>query len=122
MAKQTITYDPQVLDLILYAGDGTKFRLVVTDSVGSPVNLTGAMLAQIRVARDSQDPPSAVFSIDLSQAVEGIATLTLTGDQTQQLADSEKYVGVWDLEWEPEDEEPVTLCQGKVECNPDVSH
>lgn len=118
MAKQTITYDPQILDLILYAGDGANFRLVVTDAEGAPVNLTGTMLAQVRLTRDSADPPSAVFNVDLTEAVDGIATLTLTGDQTQDLG---KYTGVWDLEWTATDQEPVTLCQGKVECLPDVS-
>ena len=123
MAKaKTITYDPQVLDLVLYAGDGTNFRLVVTDSANAPVPLTGAMIAQIRVDRSSPDPPLTSFNIDLDQAAEGIATLTLTGEQTQDLADGQKFAGVWDLEWTPLDEEPVTLCQGKVECNPDVSH
>lgn len=119
MAKQSITYDPQVLDLGLYAGDGTSFRLVVTDAAGAPVNLTGSMIAQIRTARDSQDPPVTSFNIDLSQSVEGIAGLKLTGDQTQMLG---KFSGVWDLQWTPIDTEPVTLCQGKVECILDVSH
>ncbi len=119
MAKQTITYDPQVLDLVLYAGDGTNFRLVVTDSAGAPVELTGTMLAQIRSTRDEIDPPDQVFNIDLTGASEGIAVLSLTGDQTQELG---KYSGVWDLQWTATDAEPMTICQGKVECNLDVSH
>jgi len=121
MAKQTITYEPQVLDLVLYAGDGVNFRLVVTDPVGAPLDLTGTMLAQIRSKRDEVDPPDAVFNIDLTQHAEGIATLTLTGDQTQSLAPTAKYSGEWDLQWTATDAEPVTLCQGKVECNVDVS-
>lgn len=119
MAKQAITYDPQVLDLMFYAGDGVNFRLVVTDSTSVPVNLTGTMIAQVRSTRDEPDPPDTAFNIDLSGAVDGIAVLTLTGEQTQALG---KYSGVWDLEWKPENEEPVTLCQGKIECAPDVSH
>ena len=122
MANQAIKYDPQVLDLTLYSGDGTEFRLVVTDSVGAPVPLTGSMLAQIRKARDSPDPPEMVFTIDLTNASEGIAIIKLTGSQTQQLAPAQKFNGVWDLQWTATGAEPVTLCQGKVECNPDVSH
>lgn len=123
MAKQTITYVPQVLDLVLYAGDGAKFRLVVTDTAGAPVNLTGTMIAQVRVAREDVDPPKAEFTIDLSEATDGVATLELTGLQTHSLiTDAEKFIGVWDLEWTATDDEPMTLCQGKVECDPDVSH
>lgn len=122
MAKQAITYEPQVLDLVLYAGDGTSFRLVVKDALGVPLPLTGTMRAQIRKTRDAPDPPKADFNIDLSQSASGIATLSLTGDQTQALAPSDPFSGVWDLEWTATDAEPVTLCQGTVGCNPDVSH
>jgi hypothetical protein len=123
MAKQTITYVPQVLDLVLYAGDGVKFRLVVTDVAGAPVNLTGAMIAQVRHAREDADPADADFSIDLTEAALGVAILGLTGEQTHALVTSnEKFIGVWDLEWTAAGEEPMTLCQGKVECVPDVSH
>jgi hypothetical protein len=122
VAKQTITYDPQILDLMLYAGDGATVRLVVTDSTGAPLNLTGSMKAQIRVDRTTPNPPKLSFTIDLTRAVEGIATLTLTGIQTQGLVTTEKFVGVWDLEWTATGKQPVTLCQGKVECALDVSH
>ena len=122
MAKPKITYIPQSLDLVLYAGDGTNFRLVVTDGNSAPVNLTGTMRAQIRKTRDEPDPPDAAFTIDLTRSAEGIVVLTLTGEQTQTLAITEKYSGAWDLEWTATDAEPMTLCQGAVECYPDVSH
>jgi len=122
MAKQTITYIPQVLDLVLYAGDGTSFSLTVTDPTSVPVHLTGEMIAQIRLERDSIDPPLAEFEIDLTNAINGIAILKLTGDQTQVLILGDaKFIGVWDLQWTPMGDEPMTLCQGKVECYPDVS-
>lgn len=114
----TLNYDPQVLNLVLYAGDGAKFTLSVTTE-GDPTNLSGTMLAQIRLKRDSADPPDATFAIDLAGAVEGIAVLSLTGDQTQDLG---KFTGVWDLEWTPTGKEPRTLMQGKVDCLLDVSH
>lgn len=121
MAKQTITYDPQILDLILYAGDGTEFRLVVTDAAAAPVPLTGTMIAQIRNQRDDVTVVTA-FDIDLAEADDGIAVVSLTGDQTQDLVtNGAKFSGVWDLQWTPTAEEPRTLCQGKVECAPDVS-
>ena len=121
MAKQTITYEPQVLDLVLYAGDGASFRLVVTDSDGAPIILTGTMKAQIRVDRDTSSAVRASFTVDLTEANNGVAILTLSGSQTQGLAPSEKFTGVWDLEWTATSKQPMTLCQGKVECLQDVS-
>jgi hypothetical protein len=122
MAKQKITYEPQILDLVLYAGDGTSFSLTVTDPDGVPINLTGSMIAQIRTARETVDPPSAEFTIDLTDAALGIAVLELTGAETHALITPEKFEGVWDIQWTPSGGEPMTLCQGKVECYPDVSH
>lgn len=123
MAKQTITYDPQVLNLVLYAGDGVNFSLTITDTLGAPVNLSGTMIAQIRPDRGEVNLPDAEFDVDLTDAIEGIAVLSLTGDQTQALADDvDIYEGVWDLEWTPASDEPRTLCQGTVRCLPDVSH
>lgn len=123
MAKQTITYVPQVLDLILYAGDGALFRLVVTDVAGAPVDLSGSIIAQIRAAREDPDPALAEFTVDLSDMVAGVAVLELTGTQTHALiTGDDKFIGVWDAEWTIIGGEPMTLCQGKVECLPDVSH
>ena len=46
----------------------------------------------------------------------------MTGEQTRALVGSTgTFTGVWDVEWEPANEEPRTLCQGKVECVADVS-
>lgn len=122
MAKKTINNVPQNVDLMLYAGDGTSFSLTVTDPDETPLDLTGAMIAQIRVERDSPDPASAEFDIDLTDAATGVAVLSLPGTATQALVvDDIKFVGVWDVQWTPSGGEPLTLCQGKVECMPDVS-
>jgi hypothetical protein len=126
MAKQKISYAPQVLDLILYAGDGNGIRMTIRDPANSVVNLTGTFIAQVRLTREAADPPDALFNIDSSQAAEGIILVYLTAEQTEALVSGldpgEKYLGVWDLEWTPTDAEPLTLCQGKVECYRDVSH
>lgn len=123
MAKQKITFTPQVLDLVLYAGDGNEFRLVVTDPSGVAIPLTGTMRAQIRATRESPDPPDAIFDIDLTESASGIANLKLPSDQTDGLiTEIDSYSGVWDLEWTATDEEPLTICQGKVECLRDVTH
>ncbi len=123
MASQ-INLQPQVLDLSLYSGDGFKVRLTCKTPADAPIDITGAVIAQIREDRiHPDDPPLASFTVDLVDAYLGIIKLSLTGDQTQELTDNPKgvFVGVWDVEWDPAGEEPRTLCQGKVECVSDVS-
>lgn len=123
MAKKTISYIPQTLDLVLYAGDGAGIRFTIKDSDNKPLPLTGTMKAQIRLTREAIDPALATFAIDLADAAAGIALVSLTGVQTHSLISSEeKFVGIWDLQWTPTGSEPMTLCQGKVECFPDVTH
>lgn len=125
MPSSKINLTPEVLDLTLYAGDGFSFSLAVTDASADPIPLTGDMLAQIRVTRLETNPPATTFLINQDQATQGIVTLSLTGIQTQALSDgtppTEKFVGEWDIQWTPINAQPITLCQGKVECLPDVS-
>jgi len=121
VVKPKISFSPPTLDLVLYAGDGPSFSVVLKDPAGVLIPITGTMKAHIRAERDAPDP-LAVFDIDLDSATNGIAVLRLTGEQTQVLAPSdEKFEGVWDLEWTASGMEPLTICQGKVECFPDVS-
>lgn len=126
MAGQ-INLQPQILDLSLYAGDGVSFRLICTDKAGAPVDVTGAVDAQIRLNRSKEESSIVEFAAELVDAYQGIIVLSLTGAQTQALVDhpsvnsSGKFVGVWDVEWEPTGLEPRTLCQGDVECVADVT-
>ena len=123
MASQ-INVQPQTLDLYLYSGDGFKVKLTCKDPADAPVDITGELNAQIRLDRlHPEDPPIAEFTVDLVDAYLGVAKLSLTGDQTQALTDNPqgKFSGVWDVEWDPADDEPRTLCQGKVECVSDVT-
>ena len=118
----TINIRPSVLDLMLYAGDGVEFRLICTDSGNVPVDITGSVKAHIRLDRASDDPPVAEFNVGLVDAYQGIIVLSLTGDQTQELVEpKDPFIGVWDVEWEPANSQPRTLCQGKVECAADVT-
>jgi hypothetical protein len=122
----TINIQPSVLDLALYAGDGVEFRLICTDSGNSPVDVTGAVKAQIKTSRLNGAAPITEFTVGLVDAYQGIIVLSLTGDQTQDLVEDPsssqgKFTGVWDVEWEPANAEPRTLCQGKVECVADVT-
>jgi hypothetical protein len=122
----TINLRPDVLDLNLYAGDGVEFKVKCTKANGSPIDISGAVQAQIRLARLTPDPPVASFGINTVDAYQGVIILSLTGDQTTLLSmdPSSKngtFVGVWDLQWAPPESEPRTLCQGKVECVVDVT-
>lgn len=125
MAKQVLSYVPQTLDLAFYAGDGPSFTLNVKDPDGVAIPLTGTMTSQVRKKRHDPDPPDAEFEVDLTDSANGVAVLKLTGEQTEALyalGAGKNYLGVWDLQWIPEGSEPVTLCQGKVECSADVTH
>jgi hypothetical protein len=119
--RPKLNLTPQFLDLALYSGDGAEFNLTVLDTDRAPVPLTGSMRAQIRITRDAATP-LASFSVDLSNYSEGKALLSLDGDDTAVLTPTEeKFTGAWDVEWTPENEEPRTIIQGKVECWPDVT-
>jgi hypothetical protein len=122
----SISLQPQVLDLSLYAGDGVEFRLICTDNDDAPLDVSGAAEAQIKVDRLDTSVSLADFTTDMSLAGSGVILLSLTGDQTQALvvdpsSKSGKFTGVWDLQWTPPGEEPRTICQGKVECLADVT-
>lgn len=112
---------PDTLDLALYAGDGVSIRLSVTDNADEPLPVDGEITAQIRKTRlDSE--VVVEFATDLTNGDEGYVFISLTGEQTAALiVDKPVFKGVWDVQWEKTGEEPITLVQGKVECNADVS-
>ena len=121
-----INLQPQVVNLMLYAGDGASLRLVCTNNTGTPIDITGEVKAQIRVNRRDDTTPIAEFAVNMTDAYQGIVILSLTGDQTEALMDqpsvsNDKFTGVWDIEWDPSGLEPRTICQGKVECVADVT-
>jgi hypothetical protein len=121
-----INLQPQALDLALYAGDGVEFRLICTNGDGSPIDVTGAVHAEVRLSRLQPDPPIVEFTASMVDAYQGIVVLSLTGAQTQTLSAHESskdgvFLGVWDVQWAPADKQPRTLCQGTVECVADVT-
>ena len=121
MANPVVSLLPQQVDLALYAGDGPVLRMTVADSSGDAVPVDGVVSAQIRTARTDTDA-LASFAADLSEGDQGIVVLSLTAEQTAGLMTGvEKFSGVWDVEWDPADGEPVTLLQGKVSCVLDVT-
>lgn len=117
---------PQVLNLQLYSGDGFSFRMLCKNTVGDPIDMGGTVKAQIRLDRTTpDDPPIQSFAVVMTDAYQGIIALSISGAQTQSLTDDsgdgQKFTGVWDVEWEPDDAEPRTICQGTVECVADVT-
>jgi len=121
-----IDLTPDVLDLMLYAGDGVEFRVLCTNGSGAPVDISGSVSAVVRLERLTPDPPIVAFAVNLVDAYLGKIILSLTGDQTMQLAmhpssKAGKFIGVWDLQWTPAGSQPRTMCQGKVECVVDVT-
>ena len=122
MAKK-LSFIPQTLNLELYAGDGAGIRVNIKDSALEPLPLTGTMKAQIRASREAADPALVDFDVDLTDFEDGIVLISVTGEDTHSLiTGTQKFTGVWDLQWTPTGSEPVTLLQGPVECYPDVTH
>jgi len=120
MAKAKIDRRPETLDLALYAGDGVSIRLGVTDNSGAPVAVEGELKAQIRESRGA--PEVAAEFTTTPEEETGSVLISLTGEQTQSLvANGEDFSGVWDIQWQPVNGEPVTLTTGQVTCNADVT-
>jgi hypothetical protein len=120
-----ISLVPQSLDLSLYGGDGVELRMTVTDSQGQPVSLTpGAIDAQIRATRTA-NISIVSFAADLTDGATGVVILSLTGVQTESLhgstSPSERFTGVWDVQWTPSQGQPITLIQGNVTSSLDVT-
>jgi len=125
MPQPPISLLPETLDLKLYGGDGVELRLTVTQTDGTPISLTGAINAQIRASR-TNSATVADFEADLTDGDSGVVLLSLTGVQTEALHGdpqfpSERFTGVWDVQWTPAGAEPVTLIQGGVESSLDVT-
>jgi hypothetical protein len=122
MPTPKISLLPDKLDLALYAGDGASIMLTVTDNEDNPVSLLpGEITAQIRQARLDTES-LAEFGFNIDEAIPHVVVLYLNGSQTAALiTDEEKFKGAWDVQWIQENQEPVTLAQGKVEVDADVT-
>jgi hypothetical protein len=122
MAAVKISLVPSELDLALYAGDGVSLIFTLNDSSGQPLNVTGTVTAQIRAVR-SDVSSVADFAADLTGGAQGDVVLSLTGDQTADLipASFQQFRGVWDMQWTRNGGQPVTVLQGAITCDPDVT-
>jgi hypothetical protein len=116
-----ISLTPPRVNLTLYAGDGANLRLVATDLDGEPFDLQGKVWAQIRENRTDEDA-LVDWDVDDALAEDGVILLRLTGDDTRRLMDGKvKFKGAWDCQWIAPEGEPITLMQGDVLCDLDVT-
>ena len=117
-----ISLIPTELDLALYAGDGVDLVVTLTNSAGEPLVVNGVVIAQIRASR-ADAASAAEFSTSLSDGSNGNVGLSLSGTDTASLvkADAKQFSGVWDMQWTSNGGEPVTVLQGKITCDADVT-
>lgn len=121
MTTPKISLLPEELDLALYAGDGAAIKLTVTDIANEPLPIDGEVSAQIRKAKTDVEV-LAEFVADLTSGATGVVIVSLTGEQTAALITTKPvFKGVWDVQWQKVGAEPITLVQGKVECDADVT-
>jgi hypothetical protein len=112
---------PPVVNLVLYAGDGANLRLTATDLDGEPFDLRGTVRAQIRASRRDQ-AALAEWAVEMAEAEQGVLVLRLASEDTRALMkDADRFKGAWDCVWTMADSEPVTLIQGDVQCDLDVT-
>lgn len=117
MANKTIDLSPAVLDLVLYAGDGADFEVDFVDEDQQPIDVSHlTWAAQIRKTR------TAEISHDLeivdTNAATGVIVIHISAEVTRALPRSNQ----WDLQSTAEgSDEPLTVLQGSVICNQDVT-
>jgi hypothetical protein len=119
----SISRVPPIIDLELYAGDGIGIKFTMKDPAGNPWPLDGDVTSQVKNKRTDTDPLVS-WTVDPSQFAQGIILISLTGTQTASLIPEGKqaFNGVWDLQYIPTGSEAMTLFQGKVTCDADVTH
>lgn len=107
------SFVPKSVALRLYAGDGAALEITVTSPDGTPLTLDGQVTAQVRT--NVTGGPTVDFDV---QVANNVATLSLTGIQTETL---QGFTGNWDCQWTPATGEPKTLVRGNVTCQRDVT-
>lgn len=117
----TIDLTPDTLDLVLYAGDGCDFQISFVDNTNMPIDVSSwSWNAQIRKVRSSVD--YIPLEINTTNASNGILILGVSSTITTELASSlTNTSSQWDLESIPAGGSPITILQGSVICNLDVT-
>ena len=117
----TIDLTPDTLDLVLYAGDGCDFQISFVDDFDLAVDVSDwTWRAQIRSTRKSID--YTPLTIDYSGASNGVIIVGISKEITREIASGINTASQWDLEsLASGSENPVTILQGSVYCNMDVT-
>jgi hypothetical protein len=111
-----IDVTPAILDLVLYAGDGTDFEVDFQDEDEQVLDVSGlTWTAQIRKTRSAEIANDLV--IDTTSAATGVLIVKISSEITRQLPKSAQ----WDLQSVADGGEPRTVLQGTVTCNQDVT-
>ena len=107
---------PGVLDLTIYRGDDTNFRVTITDTEsGDPLVLpTTGWRAQVRVTRDAEDV-LFTLTVDGADAATGVVGLSIAGADTGSVTVDSAF---WDLENTDVDR---TFLAGKIRLKGQVS-
>jgi hypothetical protein len=115
--SEKIDLTPAVLDLVLYAGDGTSFQIDFVDDDDQPMDVsTISWAAQIRKTRTSDIASDLEINID--NASTGTIIVHISKDITRTIAKANQ----WDLQGTPVGyDDPITILQGSVTCKPDVT-
>ena len=107
--------DPDHADLIVYRGDTGRFRVNVTDSTGTPLDVSGAVF-DCDVRLDPLDPtPMVSLTVTPVAGTPSAIDITISAAISAQL-----QTGVWDLEMTFAGE-VITLLAGAVTVTADVS-
>jgi hypothetical protein len=115
---EIVDLSPAVLNLVLYAGDGEDFQISFIDKdTKEPIDVSYlTWQAQIRQRRTSDESFSLEITTD--DAESGIILIHVSSEVTRNLPKK----GQWDLQSIPsEGDEPITILQGSVVCNMDVT-
>jgi hypothetical protein len=104
-----IDLTPARVDVIVTQGDTLTFQLVVKDSDGQPVDLTGTVAAQAR--RTYKDAEAVAFTVTKAG---NVATLTLTAAQTRTM------LGTWVWDCDYVTSSTTTIAAGELRVTPEV--
>lgn len=111
----------QLFDWEITAGDLERRNFTFQDEDGEDVDISGrTYVAQVRTARGQ--PASTDPAAEIGAALAGsVLQLTLTAEQTRDLADNGRRY-YWDCEeYDELGNGPVTVIQGYVLCSQDVT-
>lgn len=112
---------PDSLDLVLYAGDRGDFQIDFIDDNSIPINVSSwVWTAQIRKSRESSTHID--LTIDVTKAVQGSIIVNIPKEVTRSLGDNTwDKTSQWDIQCVTGGGDPLTVLQGTVSCNMDVT-